>query len=352
VIAIVALRGGARRTAALVAVIGALTAAGACAVIVRHARVASADGAAVNFFATVVPRGAGTGASPDETHVYTRLDGHDLNVDIYRPSMSPRTAPSTPLTLAPGVLAPVAIHIHGGGWIRGERADKAANLRWLADHGYLGMSLDYVLATAEKATWDTAASQIACGLSWITANAARFGGDADRLFVFGESAGGALALTTTYAAASGVATSSCAGRVPTVRAVAVEVPAVDPITFYENPDPLAGRFARWMVSEYLGGTPMDHPDRARGVASATYITINAPPTLMLLSDNDHLVPIEGALRFIARAQQAGVSLRVVRFPWADHGVANQYYSVANGAWLQLMRQHFCRYGGACQSQSR
>lgn len=335
-LALAAARRGARRTGAGLVIVGVLTAAAAGAVIGNHVRIAEANGVSIGILATVVPLTAGAGVTPNETHRYTQVDGQDLLLDIYRPKGSP------------GVPAPVAIYIHGGGWIAGDRAAKAANLRWLADHGYLGVSLDYVLATEEKATWRTATSQVACGLSWVALNASKYGGDPERLFVFGESAGGALALTTAYAAATGVATSSCGGLVPAVRAVAVQVPALDPVTLYQNPDPGAGGRARQMVTRYLGGTPMDHPDRARAVASATYITPKAPPTLMILSDNDRLVPIEGALQFIDRAMQAGVSLRVVRFPWADHGVAALYYSVVNQASLQMMRQYFCRHGGACE----
>jgi acetyl esterase len=329
-----AARRGARRVGTLFALVGALTASSAGAVIARHAQTARANGVSINLLATIVPRLASVGAAPDESVFYTRVDGHDLGLDIYRPAITTGAAP-------------VAIHIHGGGWNAGDRKVKAANVRWFADHGFLGISVDYGLATAERATWQTAAAQVTCALSWVSANAGRYGGDPDRVFVFGESAGGALALTTGYAAAAGVSLSSCDGTVPPIRAVAAQVPGVDPVTAYGNPDPIGGPRVREMVRWYLGGTPADHPDEARAVSSATYVSPQAPPTLLVLSDDDHLVPIEGALRFIDRARQAGVSVRVVRFRWADHGVAALYYSVANQTWLQTTRQHFCRHGGAC-----
>lgn len=334
-VAVAAVRRGARRSGRVFAVIGMLTAVSAGTVLARHARIATANGVSVSLFATVVPRPTSVGAEPDETVVYTQVHGQDLKLDIYRPKGNA------------GVLAPVLVHIHGGGWIAGDRKAKAANLRWFADNGYLGVSLDYVLATAANATWNTAASQVACGLSWIAANAAKYGGNPRRLFAFGESAGGAIALTTTYATAAGTVVSSCGGDVPAVRAVSAQVPGLDPVTLYENSDPIEGRRSRRMVRAYLGGTPEDHPDRVRAVSSVTYITMNAPPTLLLLSDNDRLVPIEGALQFIDRAKQAGISLRIVRFPWAGHNAGALYYSVVNQAWLQIVRQHFCRYGGNC-----
>jgi acetyl esterase/lipase len=335
-LSLVARRLGARRTGTLLAVLAVLAVASAGTVIGRHVYIASSNGARVNLLATVVPRGLGTGAA-DETVTFTRVDGQDLELDIYRPN----NAPKTPV--------PIVFYIHGGGWILGDRRMQAANLRWFADRGYLAVSAEYVLATPTRPTWNTASSQVACALAWIAANAATFAADPERVFAFGESAGGALALTASYAAAGGTTMASCGGRVPTVRAVAAQYPAVDPVTFYDNPDPLLRGVARRMVGEYLGGSPSEHPARAHSVSSASYITPQAPPTIIFIPDNDHLVPIAGALAFIDEATRAGVPVRTVRFPWADHAVNLQYYGVTNQAMVQLMLQHFCQHGGPCGS---
>jgi acetyl esterase/lipase len=161
------------------------------------------------------------------------------------------------------------------------------------------------------------------------------------VFTFGESAGGALALTVGYAAAGGRPMSSCGGTMPRVRAVSAEYPALDPVTFYDNPNPLLGGMARQMVGQYLGGSPREYPARAHSVASASYIVPQAPPTLTFIADNDHLVPIAGAPQFIDEATTAGVAGRTVRFPWADHAVNLQYYGVTNQAMVQITLQHFC-----------
>jgi acetyl esterase/lipase len=253
--------------------------------------------------------------------------------------------------MAPGTLAPILFYIHGGGWILGDRTMQAANLRWFADRGYLAVRAEYVLANETRATWDTASAQVACALGWIAANAAAYAADPQRVFTFGESAGGALALTVGYAASGEQPISSCGGTMPRVRAVSAEYPAVDPVTFYENRDPLLGGMARQMVGQYLGGSPSEQPGRAHSVASASYINPDAPPTLIFIPDNDHLVPIAGALRFIDEATRAGVSVRTVRFPWADHAVNLQYYGVTNQAMVQITLQHFCQHGGACESRN-
>lgn len=336
VLALAARRWGSRRTGTALAVVGLFAAAAAGIVIGRHARVASANGADVNLLAAFVPGGLGA-ATPDATVTYSRADNQDLELDIYRPKG------------APGTLAPILFYIHGGGWILGDRKMQAANLRWFADRGYLAVSAEYVLANETRATWDTAGAQVACALGWIAANAATYAADPERVFTFGESAGGALALTVGYAAAAQKPMSSCGGTMPRVRAVSAEYPAVDPITFYDNPNSLLGGMARQMVGQYLGGSPSEQPTRAHAVASAPYITPQAPPTLIFIPDNDHLVPIAGALRFIDDATRAGVSVRTVRFPWADHAVNLQYYGVTNQAMVQITLQHFCQHGGACES---
>lgn len=335
VVAIAATRAGSRRLAPVLALLGCLTLLGAWTVVARHLEVAHAHGIDVSAAAAMIPRGIGTGAQADETAAYTTTAGKQLLIDIFRSSARREG------------LAPVAMYIHGGGWILGTRSGQAANLRWLADRGFVAMSPDYSLATPEQATWNTAGSDVGCAVAWAVANAARYGGDPQRLFLYGESAGGALALNVAYATAARNAAYSCGAQAATVRAVAAQVPAVDPAIFYDNPDPIFGRLARRMVSRYLGGRPAEYPERARAVSSMTHVTPHAPPTLIVLSDGDHLVPVEGALRFVERARESNVALTVVRFPLADHGSALQYYSVFNQAWLRLLVQHFCRHGGAC-----
>ena len=160
-------------------------------------------------------------------------------------------------------------YVHGGGWILGDRRMQAATLRWFADRGYLAVSTQYVLATATRSTWNTASAQVACALAWIAANAATYAADPERVFAFGESAGGALALTASYAAAGGTAKVVLRRKGADRASGRGRIPAVDPVTFYENPNPLLGGTARQMVGQYLGGSPSEYPARAHAVSSAS-----------------------------------------------------------------------------------
>jgi para-nitrobenzyl esterase len=103
----------------------------------------------------------------------------------------------TPDARPPGKL-PVMVWIHGGGLVQG-----ASSLSWydgarLAAQGVVVVSINYRLGLlgflAHPALGDTSGNwglldQVAA-LKWIHENAAAFGGDPQRVTIFGESAGG------------------------------------------------------------------------------------------------------------------------------------------------------------------
>jgi acetyl esterase len=106
----------------------------------------------------------------------------------------------------------------------------------MAAEGWLVVSIEYTLADKTHPTWDVATDQVACALAWTAQNAAAYGGDSSRLAVLGDSAGGNLAVTTSYRAAAGALTSPCR-ELPAISAVAVVYPAVAPATFFANTTP-------------------------------------------------------------------------------------------------------------------
>ena len=125
------------------------------------------------------------------------------------------------------------------GWFQGSAA-ATANICWFADRGWLVISAEYRLSTVAESTWDSAPDDMACALAWTTQNAARFGGDPQRVVIAGQSAGGNLAINLGYGAASGQAQSGCGGQVPVPAAVVVYVPVVDPQDAYNYGVPMPG----------------------------------------------------------------------------------------------------------------
>ncbi len=98
-------------------------------------------------------------------------------LDVYAPSARPAAA------------MPVVIFFHGGGFIRGNKTDRANVGYFFARHGVLALLANYRLGP--KNTWPAGAQDVAATVRWAQAHAAEFGGDPKRIVLIGESAGAA-----------------------------------------------------------------------------------------------------------------------------------------------------------------
>lgn len=282
--------------------------------------------------------GLGPKSAPDlETTYGTGPDGEPLRMLVYRPR-------ATATAVGPAGAA-VVVYIHGGGWYQGAPDDIPAVHRWFADQGYLVLAPAYTLATDERPTWDTAMPQVASALGWVGQHARDYGGDPERIAVWGGSAGANLALAATYAAAGGsLHPSSFVAPFPRVAAVAGEVPAVDPGWIEHNSDRIWGPRTREMVVRYIGGSSDEHPERLVAIQVESYLSPLAPPTLLMASRGDHLVPIEGIRRFVDKARAAGVDVRMVERPWGDHLISVIHDGLTSQTMIRLLADHFRRHG--------
>jgi triacylglycerol lipase len=89
-----------------------------------------------------------------------------------------------------GANRPVLLFVHGGGFTRGDKHGPfyPDNITaWAAKHGMVGVNIDYRLAP--KNPWPAAAKDVGSAIAWIHANIARYGGDPDRIVLWGHSAG-------------------------------------------------------------------------------------------------------------------------------------------------------------------
>ena len=245
---------------------------------------------------------------PDDVTSYVTVDGEAQQARIYEPDGG-----------AEG--APVMMFIHGGGWYMGAAADVDNIVRSYATQGFYVISVDYRLADADTATWDTAPADVACALSWTVQRAAAAGADTERLTVLGDSAGGHLSLLLGWSAAEGAAASSCGAQaeVPVPDAVIASYPVGDLTYTYENGAAPLGVDPREFTRFFLGGEPTAFPERLRAVSPATYLSADVPPTLVLQPERDDFIPAEGNYRLVEQAQRAGADVTIARVPFAWHG---------------------------------
>ena len=92
---------------------------------------------------------------------------------------------------------PVVVYVHGGALVAGDKNDNAevsANvLYYFARHGFLGINANYRLAPTH--VFPAAAMDIGSVVGWVKENAARYGGNPQRIYLIGRSSG-ALHLAT------------------------------------------------------------------------------------------------------------------------------------------------------------
>lgn len=320
-------------TVALVfAALGAVALLGTLVILASQLAAARRASAPIRFniFTAV---GLGPKPPPDLTATYTGPGGEALRIVIYRPRGD-----------APPASAPIVVYVHGGGWYQGAPDENPAILRWFADQGYVVFAPEYTLATDDRPTWDIAMPQVAQALVWIAEHARDYGADPNRIAVWGASAGANLTLVATYAAASGRLPATVAGDFPRIAAVAGEVPAVDPKWIEHNTDPIWGPKTREMVVRYIGGTTAEHPERLAAIQVESYLSASAPPTLLTISNGDHLVPVAGVDEFVDKARAAGADVRAIYRPWGDHVISVIYDGLSSQTLMRQLRDHFQRHG--------
>ena len=124
-------------------------------------------------------------------------------LDLYLPKTKP-------------AAAPVFVFLHGGGFREGDRAQYGYVARPFAQHGIITVVASYRLTpTAHFPDQPDDARHV---LAWVARNAKTYGGDAEKVYLGGHSAGAILTATlcvnTDWTAALSVARSSLRGCVP------------------------------------------------------------------------------------------------------------------------------------------
>ncbi len=209
----------------------------------------------------------------------------------------------TPAPVAGGVGKwPVVVFVHGGGWTTGEKDlsvggfEPYHNLaRLLAGQGIAVALVNYRLLDAGSEGGGRPASgvapeaqveDVAAAVAWVRGNAARYGADANRLFVMGHSAGGQLAarvaLDNRWLTAAGSPEGAVCGAVLVSGAGLdlTDVPSIRKDYRY-----FASRFADpgTVVAREM---PAAADAWQREASPATYVTRAAPPFRLFVASGE------------------------------------------------------------------
>ena len=96
------------------------------------------------------------------------------------------TAPSAPKP------RPVLLFVHGGGFVGGNKHTPGSPFydnvaRWATRNGLLGVNMTYRLAPEHR--WPAGSEDVGSAVQWLRQNVASHGGDHERIFIMGQSAG-------------------------------------------------------------------------------------------------------------------------------------------------------------------
>jgi acetyl esterase/lipase len=118
-------------------------------------------------------------------------DGARRNLDVYHRSDRP-------------MGAPVVLHFHGGGFRSGNKRREARPLiGYLVSQGMVCASANYRLRP--HVGYDEQLADAIAAIEWVRSHAHDYGGDPDRIFLVGSSAGAYLAVDAVNAGAKAIA---------------------------------------------------------------------------------------------------------------------------------------------------
>ena len=109
-----------------------------------------------------------------------------------RVDYGPSAAETLDIYRADGSKAPISVFIHGGAWRRRPAADFAVQAELFLGAGVHHVIPDFTGVEDVGGDLGVLADQVTRAIAWVYRNAATFGGDASRIYLFGHSSGAHL----------------------------------------------------------------------------------------------------------------------------------------------------------------
>jgi arylformamidase len=214
---------------------------------------------------------------------------------------------------------PVVFWIHGGGWQAGDKTSVQGKPQAFIDRGFVFVSTNYrLLPNVDMAT---IVRDVAKSLGWVHRHIAEYGGDPERIFVMGHSAGAQLAALVSiddrYLKAEGVPLSVLKGCVP-VDGDTYDVPAI--IETAETRRRVHGQpQATFGHREKFGNDPEKHRD----FSAVTHVVKGKSiPPFLILYVADHPDNAAQAQRLGDALKSAGIPATIFGAQETNHNRLN------------------------------
>jgi len=223
-------------------------------------------------------------------------------LDVYRPA---------------GSDLPIMVFFHGGGYVGGARDNTpyvhANVLTYFARHGFLGINADFRLAP--EFTWPSGGQDVAAVVKWLKENARAHGGDPDRIYLFGTSAGATH--VAQYAFDRRFQPSNGPGIAGAILQSGRYVVHSDP----DDPSLQGG------VEAYFGKDPARYPSRS----VVNHVHGSKVPVMLLLTEFDqlNLAATTGELFVALCKRDGGRCPRFVQLKYHNHGTEYHHFNTGD-----------------------
>jgi acetyl esterase/lipase len=238
---------------------------------------------------------------------------------------------------------PVVVFIHGGNWDSGDKdyrfggQDIYNNIgRLLAAHGIGCANISYRLLPVVD--WKAQAADAAQAVAWVYAHAAEFGGDPQRLFLMGHSAGGQLAMRVGLDRATlqtlGVPASAIRGIIGVAGA---GYDMADQQTYLLGADP------KFYAKRFAPGSGSPSSTWQTDASPIHFVDRMAPPVLLLRAGGESRALIRQSDLMRDALTRAGARADLVVAPGLSHTrivpTLSREDRPAGAAVLAFVRQH-------------
>jgi len=215
------------------------------------------------------------------------------------------------------------LFIHGGAWQVGDK--RPAPYEACLKRGYALASINYRMTGEAK--FPACIQDCKAALRFLRANADKFGFDANRVGVWGVSAGGHLAalMGTSNGVKDLEGDEGNLTFASNVQVVCDWCGPTDLVTFDKQCGPenkLRTAFKVPPLPALIGGEAKDKPVEAKAASPVTYVTADDPPFLIVQGDKDDLVPYQQAQELADILKKANVETEFVLLKNVGHTVSS------------------------------
>ncbi|WP_422122004.1 alpha/beta hydrolase [Planococcus sp. X10-3] len=215
---------------------------------------------------------------------------------------------------------PIILWIHGGGYVGGSKDSRRDYAMTLAHDGYLVANMDYGLAPEQL--YPGPVLQANAALEYLQRHAADFGGDMNRIFIGGDSAGAQIA-SQLSAVLSNSGLAGAMGIQPAVdsenvRGALLFCGLYNMATVRDTGFPNIDYF----LNTYTGTAEFENFADIQELSTVRHITGDFPDTFISAGDGDPLAP--QSAEFASMLTAAGAEVETMFFQGTDKNLQHEF----------------------------